>query len=764
MDVQRRTGRDHTRHLLRTGKVTVEDGRFSTPHSIRAGRRDPCPEWLTALTKNATWHDSVSGRPIPFRAVEWWTQYCTNYTKKSVFGHHFSPDEVLQLLQDAPDSLSLPVIHPVGSPGDKFLFHPSTEWTYTESGWRYIAGQPWKARKEAWAHTNVVDLVNNGWRGDKLMDTAPFWIKSAPMSPAEDEAFYVDHTSCLRADVVRLVTKDWIKRNGPPGAVCPVFMLSQGDKWRTILDAQAANLGLAPPWFSLHNAWDLMRTVPAGGKMSAMDLTKGYHHFTNHIAHSRYLCYEYKGQLFCYHGGAFGDATAPWAFVKVQRWVKSEIIKNGIAYNQYIDDGFIAHKTDEGVPEQELNRAIAIHLFFGNVLSKSKLQALCITMPHLGVIMDSNKGISAKPEWLEKVEGLPRQTLGEWLAVAGHYAFALQVFPKGLAFLDEFILWMSHFDLTSRSSLARAVEPPSIVTDHLALFHQLLKSYWRSPRPEPSASWVVTDATLNSLAGAVYHSKPPELGGTADTVATFRQMFHTSPHMNHAEAEATNWVVREAVQRRLVKAPTTLIGDNLGVVECLKKGRAKAPTVSRFIAGTIRHLVANDVREIHTAWISSEENKTADEISRDTELLDDWELTDSYWQKFKKWLANQAYPKPNLDAMAASHNKKLQRYLSRHIEPDSLGSFFDYSFLPSDVLWVNPPFALIPVVLAQIIQKKLKAYVLLPNRYHDAWWSLTTRASDVFRLKIDSHNPPFKNRAHERTIRPGFNVAIYYFA
>jgi hypothetical protein len=75
---------------------------------------------------------------------------------------------------------------------------------------------------------------------------------------------------------------------------------------------------------------------------------------------------------------------------------------------------------------------------------------------------------------------------------------------------------------------------------------------------------------------------------------------------------------------------------------------------------------------------------------------------------------------PVVDAFATASNNKLPRFWSRFLDPHAEAvNAFDRSWNPTAVggwLYLNPPFSLLPRVIAKIIQDREKALFVVPSR------------------------------------------------
>jgi len=81
---------------------------------------------------------------------------------------------------------------------------------------------------------------------------------------------------------------------------------------------------------------------------------------------------------------------------------------------------------------------------------------------------------------------------------------------------------------------------------------------------------------------------------------------------------------------------------------------------------------------------------------------------------------------PVVDAFATASNNKLPRFWSRFLDPRAEAvNAFDRSWNPTAVggwLYLNPPFSLLPRVIAKIIQDRAKALLVVSEWFSAPWW------------------------------------------
>ena len=118
-------------------------------------------------------------------------------------------------------------------------------------------------------------------------------------------------------------------------------------------------------------------------------------------------------------------------------------------------------------------------------------------------------------------------------------------------------------------------------------------------------------------------------------------------------------------------------------------------------------------------YIRSELNP-ADIFSRLTDR-DAWTLSPSV-QRMLMQRAQAMFRKSiSLDAFACPQSKVTSRFDSRHFAPEALGEdglLLDWS---SEVVWLNPPWALLPDVLCKLRAERPAAVLIVPVWSSQTW-------------------------------------------
>ena len=112
----------------------------------------------------------------------------------------------------------------------------------------------------------------------------------------------------------------------------------------------------------------------------------------------------------------------------------------------------------------------------------------------------------------------------------------------------------------------------------------------------------------------------------------------------------------------------------------------------------------------------------------------------------------------SLDAFACPQSKVTSRFASRHFAPEVLsadGLLLDWR---SEVVWLNPPWALLPDVLCKLRAERPAAVILVPVWSSQMWWPFLL-ALEVFH--VDLPPPKFSvGPLHKGKTEPFLNTGV----
>lgn len=217
-----------------------------------------------------------------------------------------------------------------------------------------------------------------------------------------------------------------------------------------------------------------------------------------------------------------------------------------------------------------------------------------------------------------------------------------------------------------------------------------------------------------------------------------------------------------AVRRGILRFANDLRGhtvclyeDNQAVVAIIKNRTSSSPLLMNELRLLLALLEQLDIRLV-PRYIRSELNP-ADIFSRLTDR-DAWTLSPSVQRMLMERAQAMFRKSISLDAFACPQSKVTSRFASRHFAPEALaedGLLLDWN---SEVVWLNPPWALLPDVLCKLRAERPAAVLIVPVWPSQTWWP-SLLALEAFHVDL----PPPKFSVlplHKGKTEPFLNTGV----
>ena len=136
---------------------------------------------------------------------------------------------------------------------------------------------------------------------------------------------------------------------------------------------------------------------------------------------------------------------------------------------------------------------------------------------------------------------------------------------------------------------------------------------------------------------------------------------------------------------------------------------------------TVFEFCAKNDTEIHTVWISREQNTPADYLSRILDIDDwaDWAISTEFFQ-----FIDELGGPHSVDRFASSNNAKTKLFNSLYWNPGSLGVNSFNSDWSQDINLLVPPVTLASRAINHLVKCKAKGTLILPKRTSPPFWPL----------------------------------------
>jgi hypothetical protein len=163
-----------------------------------------------------------------------------------------------------------------------------------------------------------------------------------------------------------------------------------------------------------------------------------------------------------------------------------------------------------------------------------------------------------------------------------------------------------------------------------------------------------------------------------------------------------------------------LYEDNQTVVTFIKNHTSSSPLLMKELCLLMTLMEQLDIRLV-PRYIGSELNP-ADFLSRLTDR-DAWTLSPSVQCMLMKRDQAMFHKSISLDVFACPQSKVTFRFDNRHFTPETFavdGRLLDWR---SEVVWLNPPWVLLPDVICKIRAERPATVLVVPTWLSQTWWS-----------------------------------------
>ena len=159
--------------------------------------------------------------------------------------------------------------------------------------------------------------------------------------------------------------------------------------------------------------------------------------------------------------------------------------------------------------------------------------------------------------------------------------------------------------------------------------------------------------------------------------------------------------------------------DNQAVVHIIRTKTSRSPALMAELRALLQLIDSLDITLL-PRYIRSELNP-ADEFSRLTNR-DAWRLQPSLQRRLLHKVASIVGAPVTLDAFACHQSRVCPRYASRLSEPAALASDGLALDWRQEVVWLNPPWALLPDIIGKLAAERPAGVLIVPCWTTQVWW------------------------------------------
>ena len=149
-----------------------------------------------------------------------------------------------------------------------------------------------------------------------------------------------EQVSVLQEEIKSVLTKGAIKETSSQGGfLSNIHVVPKKDGgWRPIVDLRALNQCVVIQHFKMEGLHMLKEVLSKRDRMDKVDLKDAYLTVPIHVAHMKYLKFQWEEKTYEFLTLPFGLASAPRTFTKIMRLVVSHLRAQGIRLLSYIDN------------------------------------------------------------------------------------------------------------------------------------------------------------------------------------------------------------------------------------------------------------------------------------------------------------------------------------------------------------------------------------------------------------------------------------------
>ena len=557
-------------------------------------------------------------------------------------------------------------------------------------------------------------------------------------------------------------------------------------KRRLVLDLTTVNPYLRRLLTRFETLKKLGNLVKRDDWLLSLDITAGFYCVPVHPESRKYLTFEVEGfGMFQFAALPMGLSTSPYVFCKLMRtfvralraptaltatplaeapateaWLpphrrppKAEataatkpqvlndllprfrrIMRRGLRVLPYMDDFLIlCDSLPEALEAREYITAV-LELLGLSRNEKKGVWEPTHALQHLGLGVDTEKGVffvtpgrQAKVQRAAReilgVSGannglIPRRRLAGFVGLAQSLALAVPRARAHLRSLHDVIAtgenWAGHVRLSRQARL------------DLAWWTKLATNALERPiRRAPTTVTLHCDSSLEGWGAALQQGTPQEV-----LARGFWAPHERRHHITLLETRAVDMALQSFLRTatEAIKGQHILLfEDNMAVTHILREFVSKSPAIMAEVR-SILNTLDDASSTLEMTWLPSEENSTADSLSRMADR-GDWRLQRrAFLQLDRDWGPH------TVDRFATARNRQLPRYNSAWADPQTAGiDAFAQLDWKQQHNWCNPPWALLDRLAQHLDETGSSATVVAPFWPAQAWFQRLQAISTEWR-------------------------------
>ena len=486
---------------------------------------------------------------------------------------------------------------------------------------------------------------------------------------------------------------------------------------RPVIDLSTLNRHMVVPHFKMETQGSVRSAIRSQEWAVSIDIRDAYLHVPMHQAVRKYLRFVVNKKVYQFTCLPFGLATSPREFTKLLRPVVSLLRQQGVKLHVYLDDWLIRADTPE---EAQLHSQTTIKVlqFLGWIINFEKSDLTpSQDFQFIGMQFNTRRfTVAPLPKMRIKVQSVlqhwmanPNITARDLHRLLGMLVFMASLVRRGRLRLRPVQWWAATAWCQRTGNWSDRIQVPQWVLSEVA--------WWSYPAVLQGLPLAARETEVTLFTDASRSGWGARLGShsTQGQWSASQRLCH----INVLEMQAVIYAVRDFLPHLRYRV-VRLMCDNAVTVAYIKnEGGTRSHTLMQM---TIRLLKWCDSKAITLVpvHLPGVRNIQVDSLSRVGQTLTtEWTMAmESLRPVFAKW------GEPQIDMFATFANRRLVKFVSPYLDPRA--EWTDAMSMPWDkergLLYVFPPFKMVPQVLQKIAQSPELQVILIALLQPTASW------------------------------------------
>lgn len=570
----------------------------------------------------------------------------------------------------------------------------------------------------------------------------PFPSRSIPVHPSQ--------RTWLHAELDRAIAAGAYEEPTCFDFVAPAFIVEQKNKRRLVIDFTNINRCCINMSCRYEGLKDLRFLLQPEDWMFSLDLTDAYWHIPVALSHRKYLTFNIDGRFLQCAAIPFGWSGSPLTFTKIMRAFVRYLRSRGIRCLPYVDDlaFFVSGSYSHALRARQIVEEALLASGLTRKPTKGHWEPTQRLPDHLGMTIDSKLGIlSAPPRRCIAASSLASDLLCRAARDCRRVPSKLLQKFAGTGVSMSLALRSARFRLRSLFDCLQPYRAVSILSRQaLTDLQWWSELHYKHPEngmhiwPPPTSRTLWADASGETGWGA----KLQWAGKTLETHGYWKPGKELDQHITWKELRTLRLAL-VALLPEVRDQHILLWEDNMAVVHIVCNGCSRSRELMDELRLLWSFLARNNITLV-PRYIKSSDNP-ADFWSR-WQDRSAWSLRLPVFEKIQR---SVGFPF-TLDPFACRATALVPRYCSLRPDPGALardGFSLDWT---NEVLWLNPPWELIPQVLYKLRTEGGTGVLVAPWWPSQSWWP-TLRACTAATFLLP--HPRWSVRpAHDGVVEP----------